>query len=55
MYCFVSFQLKNILNQDIEAVENAIVSNFKYESKSTTDVGYINKNNQKNCGITGKE
>lgn len=27
----------------------------KHVSKPTTDVGYINKNNQENCGITGKE
>lgn len=28
---------------------------YKQNSQSTTDVGYINKNNQENCGITGKE
>jgi hypothetical protein len=27
----------------------------KHYSKSTTDFGYINKNNQENCGITHKE
>lgn len=26
----------------------------KHYSKSSTVVGYINKNNQENCGITGK-
>lgn len=28
---------------------------YKQNSKLTTDVGYINKNNQENYGITGKE
>jgi hypothetical protein len=28
---------------------------FNQYTISTTDVGYINKNNQENCGITGKE
>lgn len=27
----------------------------KQYTKSTTDVGYVNKNNQENCGLTGKE
>lgn len=27
----------------------------KHDSHSTTDVGYINKNNQENCGISGEE
>lgn len=46
-------KFSKLLHKDSNIIDQQVKS--KHYSKSTTDIGYINKNNQENCGITDKE